>query len=266
MSDMLFPQESFIFRSQGRHGNPASEDYGWRASAGGRNQWFIASHDGVVTTLVDGRDYDPNGGLGNFYTLKMDNGSTIRCGHCQRDAFTVRKGDRVERGQRIGRMGNSGFCINGAYHTHMTFWDAYGNVVLPSESGMRVHRDAVIFEGQTDMFAYERNIENVGTPVERDKTRDQIRISTALNARSGPYLMENIKGLFNHGYYNVTEIVDKTDEPSNGHLWYKTHDWLYGAQVRGVTFYGKDDGASGMDAEQALREIYVISKKALGVE
>jgi len=266
MSEMLFPQEGFIYRSQSRHGNPASEDYGWRAAAGGRNQWFIASHDGVITALVDGKDCDPNGGLGNYYTLKMDNGSTVRCGHCQKGAFTVKKGDRVKRGQRIAQMGNSGFCINEAYHTHMTFWDSYGNITPPSQSGMKINKETVIYEAQTDIFAYERNSENVGAPVERDKTKDQIHISTSLNARSGPYLMDNIKGLFNQGYYDVTEIIDRREEPSNGYLWYKTQDMFYGAQVSGVTFHEKKGESPDADAEKVLREIYFIIKDALGID
>lgn len=154
-NEMVFPQRDFIYRSQGKHGNPSSEDYGWRKTAGGCTQWFIASYDGVITALADGWDSTSYVNLGNYYTLKMDNGCAVRVGHCLKGSFVVKKGQRVKKGDLICRMGNSGYCKENAYHTHMTFWDKNGKVVLPSQSGMKVARSAVIYEGQTSMFAYE---------------------------------------------------------------------------------------------------------------
>ncbi|MDO4565874.1 MAG: M23 family metallopeptidase [Oscillospiraceae bacterium] len=180
-NEMIFPQKSFVYRSQGKHSNPASEDYGWRSTVGGCSQWFVASFDGVITALVDGYDYTPNRViLGNYYTLKMDNGCTIRLGHCLKGSFVVKKGQRVKKGDLICRMGNSGYCLNGAFHTHMTFWDANGKVVLPSQSGMKVARTAKIYESQTSMFSYESEDFSAG------RYTCDVSIGKVLRVRKGP--------------------------------------------------------------------------------
>jgi len=241
---MVFPQESFVYRSQGAHGNPSSEDYGWRASAGGRNQWLLATDNGVITELRDGRDWTGSTGsdLGNFYTLKMDNGSSIRCGHVQKGSFQVKKGDRVKKYQRLCRMGNSGTCFNGAYHTHMTFWDSSGRVVMPTRSGMLVYEKAIIYEGQTNMFEMEsgNKLTFVGKPVERDRYKNQVDITVAVNARSNPNLGSSILGLWHMGIYDVLETVDMTHEQSNGFVWYRLRDgWC--AHVYGVEYFKKED-------------------------
>ena len=241
---MVFPQESFIYRSQGSHSNPISEDYGWRATVGGNNQWFLASDDGVITELVDGKNYNPNSNvdLGNYYKLKMDSGETIRCGHCQKGSFQVKVGQRVKKYQRICKMGNSGSCTNGAYHTHMTFWNKNGTVVLPSNSGMKVFSKAVIYEGQLNLFEYEGITKppvSLPKPVHSDDTKLQAEIRTAvLRARTEPVIGNNVIGFMPQGFYDVEDISDKTQE--NGYIWYYSQEAWY-AQVDGVILHKPSD-------------------------
>lgn len=80
----------------------------------------------------------------------------------------------------------------------------------------------------------------VGSPVGRDTSKDQVEIAIdILHARSGPYLMDNVKGYIKPGIYNVLEIKDMTGEASNGYLWYLVHDGYWCAQVEGVTYRPK---------------------------
>ena len=241
---MIFPQESFVYRSQGSHGNPASEDYGWRASVGGNNQWFLASDDGVITEIRDGRNWSGSTGsdLGNYFILKMDRGGAIRLGHCLKGSFQVKKGERVKKYQRICQMGNSGTCYGGAFHTHMTFWDKNGRVILPARSGMKVYEKASIYEGQVDMFEKESGVVMgmIGSPVERDVYKDQIEIRVVVNARSNPNLGSSVLGTWNFGFYDVREKVDMTHEGSNGYIWFRLRDgWC--AHVYGVAYYEKEE-------------------------
>ena len=260
---MIFPQESFVYRSQGAHSNPLSEDYGWRATAGGRNQWLLASGDGVITELRDGRDWTGSAGsdLGNYFTLKLANGAAVRLGHCQKGSFLLSKGQRVKKYQRICQMGNSGTCHGGAYHTHMTFWGANGRVVLPSKSGMSVFKDAVVYEGQLDMFEKEdgRNADTVGTPVGRNRYKDQAEVRAAVNARSNPNLGSTILGTWNFGIYDVREILDMTHEQSNGYVWYRLKEgWC--ARVPGVEFLGKEEKPVE-PAQTDWQLVYEIAKR-----
>jgi len=82
----------------------------------------------VVETKTGHRDHPrTNGWLdlrqrdirGNYVTIEHDGGEYSVLAHLQRDSVTVNPGDWVERGQRIGRCGNSGNTSEPHLHFHV---------------------------------------------------------------------------------------------------------------------------------------------------
>jgi len=87
-------------------------------------QWYI--HDGVdistsrsgdaVVSTADGRvsalGYDP--GLGNYAIIQHNHGFTTRYGHLM--AFMVSRGQKVQQGQVIGLLGNTGLTTGPCLH------------------------------------------------------------------------------------------------------------------------------------------------------
>jgi murein DD-endopeptidase MepM/ murein hydrolase activator NlpD len=67
---------------------------------GNKGDRIYATADGVVAKACR------NGGYGNYVLIDHGNGYTSSFSHMQK--YAVRKGDRVERGQLIGFVGNSG--------------------------------------------------------------------------------------------------------------------------------------------------------------
>lgn len=115
-------------------GKPAhlviTSKYGWRESTdsyhygvdigGDRNANIIASKSGTVVGVKDqyGRgacdpDYKYSA---NYVIIEHDDGSKTKYWHLEKGTITVKYGDRVEQGQVIGGMGNSGYSCG--VHLH----------------------------------------------------------------------------------------------------------------------------------------------------
>ena len=93
----------------------------------------IVSHsDGVVETVVKNINYNTYGTnnkiLGNYILIKHDNFYTLYA-HLEYNTIKLNKGDRVVKGQIIGRMGNTGYS-NGA-HLHFEMKDINNNKIDP---------------------------------------------------------------------------------------------------------------------------------------
>jgi hypothetical protein len=95
----------------------------------------LAVADGVVSGMRDGvPDNTPlvepgppatptaADTYGNFVVLDLGSGRFVHYAHLQRDSVVVKLGERVRRGQRLGRLGNSG--NTNAAHLHFNFTDA----------------------------------------------------------------------------------------------------------------------------------------------
>jgi murein DD-endopeptidase MepM/ murein hydrolase activator NlpD len=74
---------------------------------------ILATGDGKV--VFAGR----NGGYGNF--IKIDHGNGYTSAFAHMDSFDVSKGDYVKRGQRIGRIGNSGRSTGSHLHYELNY-------------------------------------------------------------------------------------------------------------------------------------------------
>jgi len=91
------------------------------------NQWVVAPADGVVAVAEDGvADNTPNRAVGgNLYgnLLVIDHGTEefTLFGHLRKGSLLVKPGERVVKGQRIARVGNSGMSTEP--HLHFQLMD-----------------------------------------------------------------------------------------------------------------------------------------------
>lgn len=112
---------------QGRSSRPAGsarkEDYfAW-------NEEMLSPADGVVVKVVDGNPdmeigfADEEHPGGNYVVIKHADGWYSLCGHMKQGSITVAEGEPVDKGQAIGRLGNSGNTSEP--HLHIQFMDRW---------------------------------------------------------------------------------------------------------------------------------------------
>ena len=85
---------------------------------------IIASRDGVVVkstksegiSCVDGGNMSCGQGFGNWVMIQHDDGNYTVYAHMAQNSIDVEMGDRVKRGQVIGKMGNSGSSTGSHLH------------------------------------------------------------------------------------------------------------------------------------------------------
>lgn len=102
--------------------------------AGPRNTNIIVAKSGQVIKVVDGYgdgniDCRDGGGYGNHVFIRLDDGKVVKYAHLEKGTITVKKGDYVQQGQIIGKMGTSGMSTG--VHLHFEIRDANGNVLYP---------------------------------------------------------------------------------------------------------------------------------------
>jgi hypothetical protein len=103
---------------------------------------ILAPADGVVVAASDGhRDYPKAGGRmdpfqrdirGNYVVLDHGDGEYSVLAHLREGSLLVEAGERVERGQRLGRCGNSGNSTEPHLHYHIQDRESfYSGMGLP---------------------------------------------------------------------------------------------------------------------------------------
>jgi len=83
----------------------------------------MAAMDGVVSVAVFHRQH------GNYIVIKHSNGYKTLYSHL--NSFSVKVGDTVSKGQKIGESGNTGNSTGP--HLHFSIYDAEGNALDPLE-------------------------------------------------------------------------------------------------------------------------------------
>jgi murein DD-endopeptidase MepM/ murein hydrolase activator NlpD len=84
----------------------------------------VSPCDGLVAAAEDGfADYspperDPEHRAGNYIAIEYD-GATIYLAHLMKGSICVKSGDRVCKGQVLGRVGNSGNTTEPHLHIHV---------------------------------------------------------------------------------------------------------------------------------------------------
>jgi len=103
---------NYIGITQGYH-QGFSIDFGWNSKFGGKNQPIYAVESGVVyKTQVQ------QGG-GNVIYIKHDDGCVSEYAHLE--VMYVKKGEKIDRGQKIALMGNTGTKSTGN-HLHFSLY------------------------------------------------------------------------------------------------------------------------------------------------
>ena len=163
---------------------------------------IVSYANGTVNMAVNGYGNGAGEGVnwayGNFVKIINDDGTV--CLYAHMEYTSVKVGQRVSKGQVIGRMGNSGNSFGG--HLHWEFWscnDYYKNV---------------------DPSPYLQPKEPIVLPkaVERDKNKRQFQVdyNDNLRVRTEPNLNSEVVGILNAGIYEFTEEKD-----SDGYKWVK---------------------------------------------
>ena len=145
----------------------------------------------------NGQGEGVNWAYGNFVKIINDDGTV--CLYAHMEYTSVKVGQRVSKGQVIGRMGNSGNSFGG--HLHWEFWscnDYYSNI-------------------DPSPYLSPKEIK-LPSPVERDKNKRQFQVdyNDNLRVRTEPNLSGEVVGILNAGIYDFTEEKD-----SDGFKWVK---------------------------------------------
>ena len=157
-----------------------------------------------VTGYGNGQGEGVNWRYGNFVKIQHDDGTV--CLYAHMEYTSVRVGQRVSKGQVIGRMGNSGNSSGG--HLHWEFWmknDYYFNV---DPTPYLAPKEPIVLP----------------TPVERDKNKRQFQVDYNDNLRVRKTPNGEILGILNQGIYDFIST-----ETNGGYEWVKLKDGMYSA-------------------------------------
>ena len=163
---------------------------------------IVSYANGTVNMAVNGYGNGAGEGVnwayGNFVKIINDDGTV--CLYAHMEYTSVKVGQRVSKGQVIGRMGNSGNSFGG--HLHWEYWsrdDYYSNI---DPSPYLVPKEPIVLPKS----------------VERDKNKRQFQVdyNDNLRVRTEPNLSCDVVGILNAGIYNFTEEKD-----SDGFRWVK---------------------------------------------
>ena len=93
-------------------------DLGWSSSFGGENQQVYAADDGVVSSVRS--DYETNdttgSSYGNYVKIRHSDSISTLCAHLKQNSVTLKVGDKVKKGDKIGLMGNTGYAFGNHLH------------------------------------------------------------------------------------------------------------------------------------------------------
>ena len=164
-----------------------------------------------VTGYGNGQGEGVNWRYGNFVKILHDDGTV--CLYAHMEYTSVKVGQRVSKGQVIGRMGNSGNSFGG--HLHWEYWsknDYYSNI-------------------DPSPYLQPKEIITLANPVARDINKEQLEIliNDNMRVRSTCSTTENnILGILQKGFYDVLSKQDK-----NGYTWVETKKGQYTALILG---------------------------------
>jgi murein DD-endopeptidase MepM/ murein hydrolase activator NlpD len=137
---------------------------------GGYGEDILAVADGTVVRAIDGlpnqvpgalpQGLDPLQADGNAVFLRLRDGRVVMYAHMIPGSLTVKTGDRVVRGQSLGRVGNSG--NSSAPHLHQHVVDR--NAIFAANGLPYVHSSFEVTGRVASTAAFDR-AEATGVPV-----------------------------------------------------------------------------------------------------
>ena len=166
---------------------------------------IVSYANGTVNMAVNGYGNGAGEGVnwayGNFVKIINDDGTV--CLYAHMEYTSVKVGQRVSKGQVIGRMGNSGNSFGG--HLHWEFWscnDYYSNI-------------------DPSPYLSPKEIK-LPSPVNRDKNKRQFQVdyNDNLRVRTEPNLNSEVVGILNAGIYDFSE-----EKENDGYKWVKLDNY-----------------------------------------
>ena len=166
---------------------------------------IVSYANGTVNMAVNGYGNGAGEGVnwayGNFVKIINDDGTV--CLYAHMEYTSVKVGQRVSKGQVIGRMGNSGNSFGG--QLHWEFWscnDYYSNI-------------------DPSPYLAPKEIK-LPSPVNRDKNKRQFQVdyNDNLRVRTKPSLNCEVVGILNAGIYDFTE-----EKENDGYRWVKLNEY-----------------------------------------
>ena len=118
-------------------------DLGWSNNYGGPNQAVYAIYDGTIITNSYASD------AGNYVAIRHDNGDVSRYLHLENKS-DLKVGDRVQKGEYIGNMGNTGNAVG--YHLHFDL-TKNGSRVNPIDY-LYVYSNQIVWENSKKYVRY----------------------------------------------------------------------------------------------------------------
>ena len=169
---------------------------------------IVSYANGTVNMAVNGYGNGAGEGVnwayGNFVKILNDDGTV--CLYAHMEYTSVKVGQRVSKGQVIGRMGNSGNSFGG--HLHWEFWtknDYYSNI---DPSPYLQPKEPIVLP----------------KPVERNKDKRQFQVdyNDNLRVRTEPNLKCEVVGILNAGIYDFSE-----EKENDGYKWVKVKNDMW---------------------------------------
>ena len=235
----IFPLKSYLTITQPFKGVSVHSgiDFGWNSKyPNGDGQQIIAAEAGTVVSAVDG--YGNTWGklpkiYGNYVIIDHGDKEFTVYGHLAK-GLSVKRGQKVKKGDVLGRMGNSGYSKGQHLHFELRKGaNLHKNVVDPLPY-LRIE-DKVITVSPNTLLKDEIKYRVVTVPVDRDPDVDQLNVTGKyINARASHTTDSESYGYIVPGYYNVSEIV--TDKR---YTWYNCGEF-WCANVSGTEFLPKE--------------------------
>lgn len=194
----------------------------------------------VTNGYGNGHGEGVNWAYGNFVKIINDDGTVCLYAHMQ--YTSVKVGQRVSKGQVIGRMGNSGNSFGA--HLHWEYWsrnDYYSNV---DPSPYLVPKEPIVLP----------------KPVERNKDKRQFQVdyNDNLRVRTKPSLNCDVLGILNAGIYDFTE-----EKYGDGFNWVKVKDnmWCACTDMSRILEIEKEIIKEPVEIEEEIKEPIVEDEK-----
>lgn len=190
---------------------------------------YITAHSsGTVVAYRNNCNGFENGSYGNYVKIKHDDGYYTLYAHMAFNTVRVKTGDRVQRGQILGYMGNTGMSYGGHLH-----WE----VRNPSDV-------------KIDPTPYlDTNLPSV--------SNEEVNVYYKVKTKDYGWLSE-VKNLEDYAGWKNSPIIGFAVKVDKGSVWYQAHvkggDWL--EPVTGYDINDFENGWAGDDREIDCVRIY----------
>lgn len=184
----------------------------------------------IVVNTVTGSRKGSRGtaSYGNFVKIRHDNGMKTLYAHMEYGSVSVKAGDHINKGQKIGRMGDTG----NAYGVHLHF-----EIRGPDEK--RINPYPYLFEGKPII---ESNKEDISEENSTLTSNDSTEVS--LGETKENKTNETLSNRDSIGFSQINNIEDNTIEvenPDNNSIsYFEENGYVNGSIVDGLKSVGAD--------------------------